>query len=189
MNKNKEYREAQNTETTADMQIHGYALLFEQPTVLYEEDGIKYKEVIDQHALDGVDLSDVCLRYNHDEGHTILARTRGGSLKLSVDENGLYFEATIADTTAGRDIYTLIKDGLISGCSFGFIVREDSYDVQTHTRRILKFDKVFEISVVDIPAYDGAVVSARDYFSAKKEAEERAEYEAQKKRLYILSLC
>ena len=188
MNNNKEYREAQHTETTSDMQIQGYALLFEQPTILFEEDGIKYKEVIDQHALDGVDLFDVCLRYNHDEGHTILARTRGGSLNLTVDENGLYFEAKIADTTQGRDIYTLIKDGLISGCSFGFVVKEDSYDVKTHTRRILSFDKIYEISVVDLPAYEGATVSARDHFTARREAESKAEYEAQKKRLYLLSL-
>ena len=188
MKNNKEYRNAQYTATPDDMQIRGYALLFEEPTVLYEEDGIQYKEIIDQHALDGVDLSDVCLRYNHNDGHTILARTRGGSLSLSVDENGLYFEANLVNTQAAKDIYTLIKDGLISGCSFGFVVAKDSYDVQTHTRRILKFDKIFEISVVDLPAYDGATVSARDYFSAQCDAEEKAEYEAKKKRLYLLSL-
>ncbi len=67
-----------------DMVIEGYALKFESPATYY---GLT--EVISKGALDEADMKDVPLRYNHEESHLILARTRNKSLELIVDEIGL----------------------------------------------------------------------------------------------------
>src|SRR5690606_10060521 len=79
----------------SSMALEGRAVVFEQPTVLYEIDGIQYKEIIDSRALDQTDLSDVVLRYNHAEGFTVLARTRNRSLELEKRPDGLYFRAEL----------------------------------------------------------------------------------------------
>ena len=171
------------------MTVDGTAVVFEQRTELCKLDGVSYYEVIDAHALDGVDLTDCCMRYNHADGFSILARTRNKSLRLNVDERGLHFSADIVDTQQCRDIFKLVNDGLVDACSFGFTVKEDRYDPETRTRRILKFDRVFEISLVDMPAYDGTSVqvSQRDYFQAKHEAEQKAQNEQRRKRLILMT--
>ena len=64
------------------MVLEGRAIVFNQPIVLYEFDGIKYKEIIAETALDKVDLSDIVLRYNHNGEYIVLARTRNRSLAL-----------------------------------------------------------------------------------------------------------
>ena len=62
--------------------VEGYASTFE-PYVMFEIDGIQYKEQIDPKAFDECDMSDVIFCKDH-EG-TVFARTKNGSLTLSVD--------------------------------------------------------------------------------------------------------
>ncbi len=142
--------------------LEGRAIVFEQPTVLWEYDGIQYKEVIDSRALDRTDLSDVVLRYNHAEGFTVLARTRNRSLELEKRPDGLYFRAELQpDIQAHRDLFAAVKAGLIDKMSFGFRVAEDEYDRTTHTRRILNIARIYDLSLVDFPAYEETFVEAR----------------------------
>lgn len=158
-----------------EMVIEGYAATFDQPTVLYEIDGIEYKEVIERGAFDGADFRDCCLKYNHNDSVPILARTRGRSLELFVDEVGLRFKATLFNTQSAKDVYELVKQRALDKCSFAFTIKEDSYDRNTHTRTIKKFDKIFDVSVVDIPAYDSTSVdvSARSFFDLENERERK----------------
>ena len=144
--------------------LEGRAIVFEQPTVLYEIDGIQYKEVIDSHALDRTDLSDVVMRYNHAEGFTVLARTRNRSLELDKRPDGLYFRAELQpEIQAHRDLFAAVKAGLIDKMSFGFRVADggDEYDSMTHTRRIKNIARIYDISLVDFPAYEQTFVEAR----------------------------
>lgn len=47
--------------------VEGYATTFDTPYLLYEfEDGTKIYERIDAHALDGADMSDVIMQYDHE---------------------------------------------------------------------------------------------------------------------------
>ena len=144
--------------------LEGRAIVFEQPTVLYEIDGIQYKEVIDSHALDRTDLSDVVMRYNHAEGFTVLARTRNRSLELDKRPDGLYFRAELQpEIQAHRDLFAAVKAGLIDKMSFGFRVADggDEYDSATHTRRIKSIKRIYDLSLVDFPAYEETFVEAR----------------------------
>ena len=87
----------------------------------------------------------------------------------------------------GRRLYEEIKGGYIDKMSFAFVVSEDSYDRDTHTRRILGIKRLYDVAAVDIPAYDATSISARSYFSAEAEKMKTAEARAKKiKKLKLL---
>ncbi len=144
---------AEDTEDNK-MEIKGYAAVFNSPETY------SYTEVIAPTAFDNADMSDVVLRYNHNDNFMVLARTRNKSLNLNVDEKGLFIDATLQDDiTEHRDIFNAIKSGLIDKQSFAFVVDEDEYDYDTDTRTITKIGKVFDVSVVDQPFYNDTDVS------------------------------
>lgn len=158
------------------MIVEGYAITFNSPATH------GYTEVISDRALDNTDMSDVPLKYNHEDSHLIMARTRNKSLELKKDEKGLFIKAELIDTQSNKDIYKSIKAGLIDKMSFAFTVREDEYDYDTDTRTITDIDRLYDVSVVDIPFYDSTSVYARsenDEFLARRE-ELRKEHEAKK---------
>ena len=97
------------------MRVSGYAMLFDNPTVLYSIGRQNIMECIDSAALDGCDMSDVVFDRGHAMEDKLLARTKNNTLTLSVDNKGLYFEAEIANTQEGRDTYELIKRGDLRG--------------------------------------------------------------------------
>ena len=140
------------------MEIKGYAAVYNSPETY------SYTELIADGAFNEADMSDVVLRYNHNDNFMVLARTRNKSLDLSVDEKGLFMTARLQDdVSTHRDIFNAIKSGLIDKQSFAFTVDEDVYDYDTDTRTITKIGKVFDVSVVDQPFYNATDVSvARD---------------------------
>ena len=136
------------------MEIKGYAAVFNSPETY------GYTELIAPTAFDKADLSDVVLRYNHEDTFMVLARTRNKSLKLDVDDKGLYMDAVLQDDIQShKDIFNAIKSGLIDKQSFAFVVDEDEYDYDTDTRTITKIGKVYDVSVVDQPFYNATDVS------------------------------
>lgn len=171
-------RKAETEQEEKSYKVSGYASTFE-PYVLYRFDGIDYYEVIDRHAFDQCDMSDVIFVYNH-EG-MVYARKKNGTLKVEVDDHGLKVEADLSSTEESRKLYDAIAAGLIDQMSFAFHVEESSYNNETHTRRIMKVDKLYDTSPVSIPANPGTDISptTRDYFNGVIEAEkaERLERE------------
>ena len=163
------------------MEIKGYAAVFNSPETY------SYTEVIDSRAFDETDMSDVVLRYNHNDTFMVLARTRNKSLSLNVDEKGLYMDATLQDDiTEHKNIFNAIKSGLIDKQSFAFTIDEDSYDYDTDTRTILKIGKLYDVSVVDQPFYNATDVSiARnendEFLERRKELREQHEKELEEK--------
>ena len=95
--------------------------------------------------------NEVKLLWNHDAGEP-LASVRGGTLRLVEDEIGLRVEATLANTTRGRDVAELIRSKTIDSMSFGFSVIKDSWSADGSTRT-LEAVRLFETSVVSFPAY------------------------------------
>ena len=154
-----------------EMIIEGYAAVFNQVTDLGW-----CKEVIDTKAFEQCDMKDCCLNYNHGQSKAI-ARTRNGSLELIVDSVGLKIRAKLIDTTEGIDIYKSVKAGLLDKMSFAFTVKEEKWDYDTDTRTITNIDKLYDVSIVDIPAYEGTSVFAR---SKEEYEKEKAEYENNK---------
>jgi HK97 family phage prohead protease len=159
------------------MIIEGYAAVFERETDLGW-----CKEILDKQAFSNCDMQDCVLKYNHNDNCLILARTRNKSLQLIVDDKGLKIRAELIDTTNNRDIYKMIKAGLLDKMSFAFTVRRQEWNYDTDTRRILEIDKLFDVSVVDIPAYDDTEVYARnkEEYKAEKEKYKNTKNEKQK---------
>ena len=160
--------------------VRGYASTFE-PYVLFEEEGIQYKEQIDPHAFDECDMSDVVFRIDH-EG-AVYARSSAGTLTISVDEHGLKDEADLSKTENSRRLFEDIAAGNYPKQSFAFTVREDSYDKDTHTRTIKKIKKLFDVSPVSFPANPTTEldVATRDYFNGVIEAEKAERLESEKR--------
>lgn len=179
---NKEYRYSILTSNEEDMIVEGYAIVFETPATH------GYTEIIDRNALNGVDLRDVCLKYNHGDGALILARTRNNSLELTVDEKGLFIRAKLIDTQNNRDIYKMVKSGLLDKMSFAFTVKREEWDVATDERRVLEIDKLFEVSIVDVPFYDEAEVYARSKEAYQKK-EQKLELEKAKLKMMLEIIC
>ena len=81
--------------------VEGYATTFDAPYLLYEfEDGTKIYERIDAHALDGADMSDVIMQYDH-EGR-VFARQSNKTLILPPDYKGLKVAADLGKTDLAR---------------------------------------------------------------------------------------
>ena len=161
-----------------EMVIEGYAVVFDSPAT---HSG--YTEVIDRNAFNCCDMKDVCLRYNHEDNLLILARTRNQSLQLTIDDKGLKIRAKLIDTTQNKDIYKMVQAGLLDKMSFAFTVDKEDYDYDTNTRTVLSIDKLYDVSVVDVPFYDSTEVYARskeDYIKEKKERDLKFEKEKMK---------
>ncbi len=115
-----------------------------------------------------------------------MARTRNQTLQLTIDNKGLYVRARLDGTSEGRKLYEEIRGGYIDRMSFAFTVAEDEYQKETRTRVIRKVKKLYDVSAVDIPAYDTTSISARSFFEAQEEIE-RKEKE-KRKRLLLMTL-
>ena len=187
----REYRSLQDfslvprEEGSEEYRVKGTAVVFNTPTVLYECDGVKYCEIIDRHAFDGCDLSDVIFNYNH--GGKVVARLRNKTLALTITERGLDMEAELSGTQAGRELYEEIDGGYIDKMSFSFSVREAKYDSVTHTRTITKVKKLYDVSAVDIPAYEETSISARSFFT-EEHGKELAALEQARRRKKLVAL-
>lgn len=187
-----EFRSVAEIKTTDDENsfvVEGKAISYNNAEVLYTDRfGTDYKEMILSTALDNVDLSDVPLKYNHDkEKAKILARARQKTLQLENRQDGLYFKAELK-TNFGKDVYEAIKNGEITGCSFGFICEEDSFDFDSNTRIVKKIAKLTDISIVDEPAYKNTFVEARsvDYF--KQLEQKKIQEKEERQKLILLTM-
>ena len=178
------------TEQSEELWIEGKAVSFDSPTVLFEIDGIEYKEQIDSRAFEEADMHDVIFNYNH--GGKVMARTRNKTLLLEVREDGLYIKARLDGTEAGRRMYDEIKGGYVDRMSFRFSIREESFDQENHMWTVRKIKRLYDVSAVDIPAYDDTSVEARrnsileaEKLAAQEKSERKAAAELQRRRLAL----
>lgn len=167
--KDRFYRDFEIRADENEMIVEGYAATFDQETVMYEYDGIQYKEAIDRNAFEKAQMADVVLNYNH--SGKPMARTKNGTLSLNIDSVGLKVRADLSGTEEGRRLYEEIKGGYIDKMSFAFTVSSEEYLKDTRTRRITGIKRLYDVAAVDIPAYDTTSISARSFFEAEAERE------------------
>lgn len=163
---NKKYYKRQISEIDTQEQeqkmvVRGRAIVYDVPTVLFTVDGQEYKEVIKKGAFSGANLKNAFFKYNHNDENIPLARYKNGSINFYEKEDGVYFDATFSDTTFARDMYTLIKDGIIDKMSFAFTIKQENYEEKDNTFYVEKIDAVYDISAVNVPAYEDTFIYAR----------------------------
>ena len=157
--------------------VVGYASVF---NTLSNDLG-NFKEIISPDAFEGRLNDDVRFLINH-EGLP-LARTTNDTLKLTTDETGLRYEAKVANTSLGRDLLELMRNGTINQSSFAFVVDDDSWEVKdgVNIRTINKVSRLYDVSAVTYPAYEEASVALRSMDEWKKEEETKVLKENLKK--------
>jgi len=141
------------------LQLAGYAALFNNPS---ERMG-RIVETIDPRAFNGVLANEPDVRFQAEHSGLALARTTNNTLRLRVDERGLYFEADLnPNVQASRDLYALVERGDITQMSFGFTIGDEDVDDRGDTVRahITRIEQLFELSAVTFPAYAETSVHA-----------------------------
>ena len=148
------------------------------------------REMIEPGALDNTDLRDVRFLVGHDTTGIPLARSRNNNenstMQLSVSERGMDIrvDLDIENNPRAKELYSAVKRGDISGMSFMFTVDKDSWeDLESEQplRRINSISRVFEVSAVTFPAYEGTSLEAVSEDSALESA--RASLESARKQL------
>jgi hypothetical protein len=173
-------------EAEGKMTLEGYAIIFNQETLIgNEEHG--FMESIDHRALQNAQMRDVPMKYNHMDSFLIIARTKNKSLTLSVDNIGLKVQAELVDTQSNQDIYKMVRSGLLDKMSFAFTVEEQSWNKEGKIpkRTITKIGRLYDVSVVDTPAYDSTSIYARSLESMDVELK-AMELEEQKKHVDVM---
>lgn len=147
---NREFPAALTVRTEAEsdaMTVAGIGVPYDQETELYEG-------LFESIAPGAVQPRDHRLLYwRH-------ADPIGRVISESNDPDAWRHESRISDTPTGREAYTLARDGVIQSFSIGFYPVEwvETRDEAGVHIRHTKID-VREVSLVPIPAYDGAAVT------------------------------
>lgn len=173
--------------------IEGVAIVFN----VLSQDLNGFREQILPEAIEGViEQSDIFFLYNHTSERGFLARSKFGvgSLHTEVREDGVYFSFDAPRTALGDEVLEHLKRGDLNQCSFAFSVEKDEWEKQTdgtYIRTIKKFNRLYDMSLVDTPAYSQTSACARfaeiqeeerlENERLMKEAEERAAQEAKAK--------
>ena len=204
-----ELRAVANEGDNKEYRVEGYACMFDKPFVLgswRDWDGVNYefREQVDSNAFAGCDMSDVIFNLNH-EGR-VFARLSNNTLKITTDKTGLHVDAYLGGTSEGRKIHEEIQGGYLTKMSYQFKAAEDKREEFTEgekriiLRTITKMAKLYDTSVVSIPADDHTSISARGFCDGvikeleaerlKAQEEKRkaqAEAEARERELQILN--
>ena len=187
-------REAQDP-NDAFYHLDGKPITFNEETILYPDSmtglGYDIREMIEDKSCDNADMSDVVLNANHGDGNYAVARTRNKSLELTIESDGVHFNARLPkDNERCVQFYKDVRDGLLDRMSFAFTTDEEEYDEERHLFIIKKIRKIYDISAVEFPAYDNTSISAVrsvDLEKLKEELENRKNaVEVEKKRQALL---
>jgi HK97 family phage prohead protease len=148
--------------------LEGYAAVFGQDYVLYEDKACRFIERVKAGAFTRAleEKQDVRCCFNHNADN-VLARTKNGTLSHEQDAKGLHFEAELdSRTRIAQDVLCFVDRGDVDGCSFMFTVRKQNWTeteddgFTTYVREIEDVD-LFEEGPVLFPAYEGTSVGSR----------------------------
>ena len=162
MKKETRIAEVRLEETEDKMILEGYAIIYDEPTLIGDE-SYGFIESISKDAISDAAIKDVPMKYNHMDSFLIIARTKNGSLTLTSDDVGLKVRAELLDTQSNQDIFKMVKSGLLDKMSFAFVVSEQEWDQNGDVpkRYIRKIERLYDVSIVDTPAYDKTSIYAR----------------------------
>ena len=174
--------------------IQGYALTFDSMS-----EDLGFREIIRKGALDKCNMSNVVLNVNHDMDKPLARNSKSngiGSLSLTVDDNGLFFDAVPTDTSYSRDLLSNMQAGIIGKCSFAFCLDYSDEESQTwdwdngsrgyDLRTINKISEIFDVSVVTNPAYEST--SCTYYKRAKDDMNEELKKAKEERELELLKI-
>lgn len=146
--------------------LRGVAAPYDSLTGPMDEAGRLFREEFAPGAFDhACGDTDLCVMHDADR---ILARQANGSLRLTPGSSrGLLFEADIADTSLGRDAVEMVRTGLITSMSVGFVPARGGTDYSKTCpetglviARVLRVQRLHEVSLVPRAAYGQTSVAS-----------------------------
>lgn len=157
--------------------IVGTAIVFNAESEVLDDWGERFREVILPEActMEFLNSQDIKMNMLHERELTIARANRGqGTLRLSVDEQGVHFEFEAPKCDLGDRCLEMVRRGDYSGCSFEFWPEEYDKEVTeapngdvdvkiTHR----KFRAITALTIGMDPAYTQTSVNAREI--AKRE--------------------
>lgn len=155
--------------------IRGYAAIYNSDS---EWMGGFYEQIA-TGAFDDVMENDVRAYFNHDE-NLLLGRVSSGTLRISTDKRGLFYEVDLPNTTYANDLAELMKRGDVNQSSFAFLIEKDRWEQRDGvTYRIIeKVSRLLDVSPVSQPAYPDATSELkRDLETETKEEAKAASVE------------
>lgn len=127
---------------------------------------------------EAIKKDDVRALFNHDPS-AVLGRNKAGTLRLSVDDVGLRYEVTPANTSIYKDVVEHLKRGDVDGSSFQFRTIEDKWTREGNSEiRELRKVQLFDVGPVSFPAYEGASSGVRSDEDAQDAKRSRDEWQA-----------
>lgn len=134
-----------------------------------------WEEMILPGAFDDVLGDDVAALFNHDPNQ-ILARTTSGTLELFISKEGnLGYRFTTPNRSYATDLQDAIASGDVSQSSFAFRIKEVQWEFrepdEKDLRKIVKLDRLYDVSPVTYAAYPDTSVGKRGLAEARKELE------------------
>lgn len=90
-------------------------------------------------------------------GHKSDMMPLGKFTMIEEREAGLYVEGKISETSHGKDVMTLLRDGAIDSMSIGYIAKESDY--RDDGVRVIKDLDLFEVSLVNFPMNEKAIIT------------------------------
>jgi HK97 family phage prohead protease len=133
--------------------VRGYAAVYNSDS---EWMGGFYEQIA-PGAFDSVLDNDVRAYFNHDE-NLLLGRVSSGTLRIGVDDRGLWYEVDMPNTSYANDLVELMKRGDVNQSSFAFLIERDRWEERGgKTYRIIeKVSRLLDVSPVAQPAYPDA---------------------------------
>jgi len=154
-----------------------------------------FEEVIEKGAFDEVLNDDVRALFNHDP-NLVLARSINGkgTLKLWINEAGnLKYSYKTPNRTYAKDLEDAIRTKDVSQSSFAFKTKEVKWEFASRDngrkkdlRRIIKFEKLYDVSPVTYPAYQDTSVAARSKEKVKPEEPKSFSKEIKRRKLNLI---
>lgn len=130
-------------------------------------------ESVDPGAFDNTLNNDIRALVNHDTT-LVLGRTAAETLELKTDEKGLFGRIRVnTNDTDAMNLYERVKRGDVSGCSFGFNIKDEETELRDddEVHWNIKDVELFEVSCCTFPAYEDTNITAR--MKQKEDLEKR----------------
>ena len=148
--------------------------------------GGKFREKIEEGVFErainrALEKGDIFFLHQHDNRSLPLASVQSNTLELieDRDNNQLKMRAILSDTTFSRDVYELVKSGVLREFSFGFNKPKSKWNVGKDgmkERSLVDFD-IHEISIVRVGAYNETQAYARAFEEIKSNDKETIDKE------------
>ena len=152
-----------NLTPSEDGKIRGVAAVWDSWSHLITERGRTFRERIKRGALKP-DEGGVSLWWMHDH-KAPLANQRSGTLTITETDEGLAFEADIGTTQRADEIRDLVRRGVVSQMSIGFVAESDTWDGSAS--RTITAARLHEVSLVET----GRAAYPTTYANARKREE------------------